>query len=70
MNKAALKQTLPSTLQIAETVMWENIFQLVQVSRSPVQLRGVRYSHDLHNDMFSYLNEQAEKIMISSYHYL
>lgn len=31
-NKAALKKTLASILQIAETVMWENIFQLVQVS--------------------------------------
>lgn len=31
-NKAALKKTLASILQIAETVMWENIFQLVRVS--------------------------------------
>lgn len=31
-NKAALKKTVVSLLQIAETVMWENIFQLVRVS--------------------------------------
>lgn len=31
-NKAALKKTVAFILQIAETVMWENIFQLVQVS--------------------------------------
>lgn len=31
-NKAAVKKTLASILQIAGTVMWENIFQLVWVS--------------------------------------